>query len=97
MQEYIKLNTNENRRSAHEDVAKAAAEAAAGLQIYSKPEWNELAGKLAEINGVEPDQIILTNGSDEVLNFAFMAFSDENTRLVIPGYNLWILPSIRRG
>ena len=69
----IKLNTNESPYPPHEDVAKAAAEAAAGLQIYSKPEWNELAGKLAEINGVEPDQIILTNGSDEVLNFAFMA------------------------
>lgn len=84
MQEYIKLNTNESPYPPDETVAKAAEKAAAGLQIYSKPEWMQLAGKLAELNGVEPDQIILTNGSDEVLNFAFMAFADEQSPLVFP-------------
>lgn len=92
MQEYIKLNTNESPYPPHEDVVKAAAEAAAGLQIYSKPEWSELTEKLAEINGVEPDQIILTNGSDEVLNFAFMAFADENAPLVFPDITYGFYP-----
>ncbi len=92
MQQYIKLNTNESPYPPHEDVAKAAAEAASGLQIYSKPEWNDLAGKLAEINNVRPEQVILTNGSDEVLNFAFMAFADEDHPLVFPDITYGFYP-----
>ena len=41
---------------------------------------------------MEPDQIILTNGSDEVLNFAFMAFSDENTPLAFPDITYGFYP-----
>ena len=41
---------------------------------------------------MEPDQIILTNGSDEVLNFAFMAFADENTPLAFPDITYGFYP-----
>ena len=76
-QKYIKLNTNESPYPPSESVIKAAEESAKNLQLYCDPECKRLTEKAAEVFGVSADRIILTNGSDEVLNFAFMAFSDE--------------------
>lgn len=74
---YIKLNTNESPFPPSPKAVKAAAEAAARLQLYSDPECTLLSEKVAERYGVSPKQVILTNGSDEVLNFAFMAYCDD--------------------
>lgn len=71
---YIKLNTNESPYPPPASVAQAAAKAAASLQLYSDPECQKLRRLLADELGVGTDNIILSNGSDEVLNFAFMAF-----------------------
>ncbi len=79
---YIKLNTNESPYPPTAAVAKAAAEAAAGLQLYCDPECTALTAKLAEVLGVAPTQVLCGNGSDESLNFAFMAFCDASTPAV---------------
>ena len=73
---YIKLNTNESPFAPSKTAQKLAAEAAERLQLYSDPECTELVKLAAEYFGVGTDQIIFTNGSDEVLNFAFMAFCE---------------------
>ena len=73
---YIKLNTNESPFPPSESVVKAAAEEAGKLQLYSDPVCTALTEKLAEIHGVDFDEVLATNGSDEILNFAFMAFCD---------------------
>ena len=52
------------------------------LRLYSDPECTKLREKAAEVFDVSPERIIMTNGSDEVLNFAFMAFSDEEHPIV---------------
>ena len=83
-QQYIKLNTNENAFPPHPSVAKAAAEAAASLHLYPDPECGELRKKLAETLGLKPEELIVTNGSDDMLNFAFMAFCDEHIQAVFP-------------
>ena len=75
--QYIKLNTNESPFPPTETVTRAVASESGRLQLYSDPECVELRAKFASVYGVEPDQVIMTNGSDEVLNFAFMAFADE--------------------
>ena len=74
---YIKLNTNESPFPPSEKAQAAAAEAAKSLQLYSDPTAKKLNEAMAERFGVEPDCVLMTNGSDEVLNFAFMAFCDE--------------------
>ncbi len=76
---YIKLNTNESPFAPSEKAQKAAAEAAGRLQLYSDPTCRVLVDKLAELYGVDADEVIVTNGSDEVLDFAFQAFCDQNT------------------
>lgn len=74
---YIKLNTNESPFSPSERVMARVAEAAQNLQLYSDPTCRALHEALAKVLGVASDEVICTNGSDEILNFAFMAFCDD--------------------
>lgn len=73
---YIKLNTNESPFPPSQQAVRAAAEAAEGLNLYSDPECTRLTEMVADTLGLRPDEILMTNGSDEILNFAFMAFCD---------------------
>ena len=81
---YIKLNTNESPFPPSQAVRDAVLAECEKLQLYSDPECYAFRTKAAEIYKLEPSQIIATNGSDEVLNFAFMAFADEASPLVFP-------------
>ena len=79
--QYIKLNTNESPYPPSPGVLKAVQEEAGMLQLYSDPTCKALSEKLAALYSVAPSQVIMTNGSDEALYFAFMAFADEERPL----------------
>ena len=81
---YIKLNTNESPFPPSAAVAAAVAEEAGKLQLYSDPESRQLTNLAAELYGVEPDMVLMTNGSDEILNFAFMAFCGPDQGAAFP-------------
>ena len=73
--QYIKLNTNESPYPpAPAVLAALGAEDVADLRLYSDPEGTVLREELAGLYGVKPGQVFLSNGSDDILNFAFMAF-----------------------
>lgn len=77
-QVYIKLNTNESPYPPAPSVAAAITrQEVEQLRLYSDPTGAELKGKLAGLYGVKPENVFLSNGSDEVLNFAFLAFGAE--------------------
>ena len=76
--QYVKLNTNESPFPPAPGVLEAVAGEVSKLQLYSDPENTALRQALAERYGVSFRQTIVTNGSDEVLNFAFQAFGDED-------------------
>ena len=78
-QKYIKLNTNENPYPPLPEVAEAVRKASEKLYLYSDTECVELRKNLAARLNVSPDELLMTNGSDEILNFAFMAFCDKHT------------------
>ena len=90
--QYVKLNTNESPFPPAPGVTAAVAEQAGKLQLYSDPEISTLRQKLAETYGVSPNQVICVNGSDEVLNFAFMAFADEDRPLAFPAITYGFYP-----
>ena len=73
---YIKLNTNESPFPPSATAQAAAAEAAQSLQLYPDPTCRALRERLGALHGLTADEVIVTNGSDEVLNFAFMAYGD---------------------
>ncbi|MBQ8204160.1 MAG: histidinol-phosphate transaminase [Clostridia bacterium] len=74
--QYIKLNTNESPFAPSKMAQERAANAAKNLQLYSDPECRDLVEAVAKYFAVQTDEIIFTNGSDEILNFAFMAFCE---------------------
>ncbi len=75
---YIKLNTNESPYPpAPQVVAALEAGEVEALRLYSDPTGKALRQKIAGLYGLEWGNVILTNGSDDVLNFAFMAFSQD--------------------
>ena len=75
--QYVKLNTNESPFPPSPAVAEAVAAESGKLQLYSDPESTALRAKLSEVYGVKPTQVLVSNGSDEALNFAFMAYGDQ--------------------
>lgn len=89
---YVKLNTNESPFPPSEKVSEAVLRESKKLMLYSDPESTEIRKKLSEIYGVGPENIIVTNGSDEVLNFSFMAFADEEAPLVFPDITYGFYP-----
>lgn len=82
--EYIKLNTNESPFPPSEKAIKYATEEAGRLNLYPDPECRVLTQKIADLLGVDFDEVLVTNGSDEILNFAFMAFCDDKNSAVFP-------------
>lgn len=80
----IKLNTNESPFPPSDKAIKCASDAAKNLQLYSDPTCSQLTAMMAEKLGVKTEEVLMTNGSDEILNFAFMAFCDEKTPAVFP-------------
>ncbi len=71
--ELVKLNTNECPFPPSPKVL-AAVDAEKDYRLYPDPECSKATEAVAEYYGLEKDQVILTNGSDEVLAFAFMAY-----------------------
>ena len=73
--DYIKLNTNESPYPpAPSVVAAITGRDIELLRLYSDPTAKALKEKLAALYGVKAENVFVSNGSDEVLNFAFMAF-----------------------
>ncbi len=89
---YIKLNTNESPFPPSPSVIEGARAEAERLMLYSDPECTPLVSKFSEVFGVDKDSVIMTNGSDEVLNFAFMAFSDADHPIVFPNITYGFYP-----
>ena len=81
---YIKLNTNESPFPPSKMAIECASEQLERLMLYSDPDQKVLNSVIANRFNVSENQVITTNGSDEVLNFAFMAYCDEKTPAVFP-------------
>ena len=80
---YIKLNTNENPYPpsplALERLRTALDDR---LRLYPDPNAHALRHKLAEVFTINPDQIIVGNGSDELLNIIIRSFAGEDDKIV---------------
>ena len=89
---YVKLNTNESPFAPSPAAASYTALRTRGLNLYPDPTCGELTAAVAEMCGVKPENILLTNGSDEILNFAFMAFCDNEHPAAFPDITYGFYP-----
>ena len=89
---YLKLNTNESPFPVAPGAMEYAGENLRPIQLYSDPQCMRIRQKLAEVYGVDPDEIIMVNGSDEILNFTMMAFADEKHPMAFPDITYGFYP-----
>ncbi|MGB0370967.1 MAG: histidinol-phosphate transaminase [Opitutales bacterium] len=94
--DWIKLNTNENPFPASPRVRGAVEAAISGLTKYPSPTSQGLREAAARIYGLSANNVIVGNGSDDVLNLLVRAFAGElPVGSVNPGYSLYpVLASI---
>lgn len=88
----IKLNTNENPYPPAPAVADAlAAVHSEELRRYPPPTASEFRQTAAELHAVEPDNILPTNGGDELLRLVLTTFVDPDETVVVaePSYSLY--------
>jgi len=88
----IKLNTNENPYPPSPAVMKTLAEInVERLRRYPDPLGDKFRQAAAEVNGVQPENIMCCNGGDDLLTIAFRAFCDENRPVAypVPTYSLY--------
>ncbi len=76
---YIKLNTNESPFPPSEGVLNALnREEILKLNLYPDPTCLRLKQKLADRYGQRTENVFVSNGSDDILNFSFMAFFNDS-------------------
>ena len=90
--QYTKLNTNESPFPPSEKALAYAAEAAQRLQLYCDPDCTVLTQEFTKLYGIEKDEVLFTNGSDDALNFAFMAFCDDAHPAAFPDITYGFYP-----
>jgi len=72
---YIKLNTNESPFPPSRGVIEAISQdRVRELRLYSDPTAGKLREAIAEQYGLNASNVFVSNGSDDILNFSFMAF-----------------------
>ena len=72
----IKLNTNENPYPPSPLVTRSVLEETKRLQLYPEPFSLKLRRLIAEKQNLKENQVIIGNGSDDILNLCVRAFSD---------------------
>jgi histidinol-phosphate aminotransferase len=83
---FVKLNTNENPYPPSPRVLAALVEAVSGerLRKYPDPMGNAFRQAAARLHGVEPENILIGNGSDDILTIVTRAFVPEGGLVVSP-------------
>ena len=80
---YIKLNTNESPFPPSKGVINAITSGEIeNLRLYSDPECKKLKAEFAKLYNVSTENVFLSNGSDDILNFAFMAYGNNGATSV---------------
>ena len=91
--QYVKLNTNESPfPPSPEVIAAVNAEEVGRLNLYPDPACKVLRKKVADLYGLQPENVFLSNGSDDILNFSFMAFCDDSRPVAFPDISYGFYP-----
>jgi len=93
MDNLVKLNTNENPFGPSPRVLQAiSAETNEQLRLYPDPEGVQLKKTIADYHGVQPSEVFLGNGSDEVLAHIFQSLFQPDQPLLFPSISYSFYP-----
>lgn len=89
----IKLNTNENPYGPSLRALEAMRhEVADSLRLYPDPASDQLREVIAQHHGVQPGQVFVGNGSDEVLAHTFQALLKHDAPILFPDVTYTFYP-----
>ena len=101
---WVKLNTNECPYPPSPRVAEALLREigsdGATLRLYPNPKSSGLRATVARLHGLREENVIIGNGSDDILNLLIRAFCGENAAagFLFPSYSLYpVLVEIQDG
>lgn len=93
----VKLNTNECPYPPSASVLSAiASQTGDALRLYPDPQATALKAAVAEFHGLQPTQVFVGNGSDEVLAHVFMALLRHAAPLLYPDISYSFYPVYAR-
>ncbi len=87
----IRLDTNTNVLGSNPAAAEYLKNVSVDLNGYPDTYSRTLRGKLAELYGLQPENLIAGNGSDEMLDVIFKTFTNwgDNSVVPVPSYSLY--------
>lgn len=94
----IKLNTNENPFPPSEKVREKVLSEIDSLNLYPNPHSSALRACVANLHNLSEDQVIIGNGSDDLLNLCVRCFAGGTLEvgMLAPSYSLYeVLASIQ--
>ncbi|MBO5780984.1 MAG: histidinol-phosphate transaminase [Opitutales bacterium] len=100
---WVKLNTNEFPYPPTPKIKSAIIDAMGGdcapLRLYPDPVSGKVRGAVAKYYGVESENVIVGNGSDDILNLIMRAFGDDKLKVAAmnPSYSLYPVLSKMQG
>src|SRR4051812_22074 len=101
---WVKLNTNECPYPPSPQVAEAVrrelGEDGAALRLYPNPKSTPLRAAIAKLHGLREENVVVGNGSDDILNLLIRAFvtQDAAAGYTLPSYSLYpVLVEIQDG
>jgi histidinol-phosphate aminotransferase len=81
--EIIKLNSNENPLGPSPKVLSALKEHLSQINLYPQANYSTLKEAIAKRWSVSPTQVVLGNGSNEVIEFVFKAYLSEGDEIIV--------------
>lgn len=93
----VKLASNENPLGLGSKAQAAIARAAADLGRYPDANGFALKAKIAAKHGIQPEQVTLGNGSNDILELAAKAFLTHGTNSVFSQYAFAVYPLATQG
>ncbi len=87
--DWVKLNTNESPFPPAPGVFQRVEQ---GLELYPDPESGQLVEALATHYGLKKNQVMVGNGSDELLAFSFLAFQQDHGVFYFPDVTYGFYP-----
>ena len=82
VKDVVKLSSNENPLGASDKAVEAFSRASLSLHRYPSDDHADLRQAIADVNGLDPDRIIIGAGSDEVIALLCQAYAGPGDEVV---------------
>jgi histidinol-phosphate aminotransferase len=80
----LRLDFNENTVGCAPEVVRALRRALGAARLSCYPEYEEGRQRLARFFGVKPEELVLTNGTDDAINLICETFVEPGDLLLVP-------------